>query len=105
MRGAVVVCGVLLLLVTAWGCTCPCPEPTQVAVQPTLAPTFTPIPDIAESHTVTPSRTGKTYASCEAAQNAGEKRIQGSKGPGMGFPAAMVPSARDGDKDGAVCER
>ena len=40
------------------------------------------------------------YASCEAAEAAGENRILGSKGSGRGFPKAMVPSARDGDGDG-----
>ena len=45
------------------------------------------------------------YASCDAAQAAGEPRVQGSKGNGRGFPKWMVPSARDGDGDGVVCER
>ena len=58
-------------------------------------PTPTPTP--------TPSR--QVYASCEAAEAAGEPRIQGSRGPGWGFPAWMVPSARDGDSDGVVCEQ
>ena len=44
------------------------------------------------------------YGSCEEAAAAGEERIQGSRGGGKGFPAAMVPSARDGDGDGVVCE-
>ena len=47
----------------------------------------------------------RTYASCEAADEAGEPRVQGSSGPGRGFPRAMVPSARDGDGDGVVCEQ
>ena len=45
------------------------------------------------------------YPSCEAAEAAGETRVLGSNGPGRGFPQAMVPSARDGDGDGVVCER
>ena len=45
------------------------------------------------------------YASCEAAEAAGAPRIQGSNGSGQGFPQATVPSARDGDGDGVVCER
>ena len=53
----------------------------------------------------TSSPTARVYESCEAAEAAGEERIQGSKGPGRGFPAEMVPSARDGDGDGVVCER
>ncbi len=44
------------------------------------------------------------YASCEEAAAAGEQRVQGSRGGGQGFPKAMVPSARDGDGDGVVCE-
>ncbi len=48
---------------------------------------------------------GAVYESCDAAQAAGESRIQGGKGDGRGFPKKMVPSARDGDGDGVVCER
>ena len=48
---------------------------------------------------------GTVYGSCEEAAEAGEGRIQGSQGEGRGFPAEMVPSARDGDGDGVVCER
>ena len=44
------------------------------------------------------------YNSCDAAQAAGETRVTGSKGQGRGFPKWMVPSARDGDGDGVVCE-
>ena len=46
-----------------------------------------------------------TYGSCEEAVYAGEIRMQGSQGNGLGFPSAMVPSARDGDGDGIVCEQ
>lgn len=53
--------------------------------------------------TATPS-TGTVYDSCEAAEAAGEPRVQGRSGPGLGFPEATVPSARDGDRDGVVCE-
>ena len=48
---------------------------------------------------------GSVYGSCEEAEEAGEERVQGSQGGGRGFPKAMVPSARDGDSDGVVCER
>ena len=44
------------------------------------------------------------YESCQEAE-AGDERIQGSSGGGRGFPAEMVPSARDGDGDGMVCEQ
>ena len=37
----------------------------------------------------------------EEAETAGE---QGNQGGGLGYPKAMVPSARDGDGDGVVCE-
>ena len=45
------------------------------------------------------------YESCEEAATAGQERVQGSRGGGRGFPAAMVPSARDGDGDAVVCEQ
>ena len=48
---------------------------------------------------------GPTYASCDEAEAAGEQLVQGSTGDGRGFPQATVPSARDGDGDGVVCER
>ena len=45
------------------------------------------------------------YRSCDEAAVAGEQRGQGNKGDGKGFPQTMVPSARDGDGDGVVCEQ
>ena len=45
------------------------------------------------------------YGSCEEAEDAGEILVRGSQGGGEGFPKDMVPSARDGDGDGVVCER
>ena len=45
------------------------------------------------------------YESCEAAEAAGQLRIKGEAGSGYGFPQETVPSARDGDGDGVVCER
>ncbi len=50
------------------------------------------------------SGTGTVYDSCDAAVAAGEPRILGTSGSGAGFPQATVPSARDGDRDGVVCE-
>ena len=64
----------------------------------------TEAPGPTDTTTTTPASTGTEYASCEAAEAAGEPRVQGSSGPGLGFPQATVPSARDGDRDGAVCE-
>ena len=55
--------------------------------------------------TPTPTPAMRTYANCDAAQAAGERRVQGSKGGGRGFSKWMVPSARDGDGDGVVCEQ
>ena len=46
----------------------------------------------------------EVYRSCQEAESAGEDRVPGSRGGGRGFPQAMVPSARDGDGDGIVCE-
>ena len=67
---------------------------TEVA---TATPTLEPEPEY-PGHT-------SVYGSCEEAVEAGESRVQGSAGGGRGFPKEMVPSARDGDGDGVVCER
>ena len=56
-------------------------------------------------HKPTAEPEGTVYGSCEETAAAGEERIQGSRGGGRGFPEAMVPSARDVDGDGIVCER
>ena len=69
-------------------------EAVQTASPPATTVTMTPTPGAAA-----------VYASCEEAEAAGEPRIQGSKGSGQGFPQATVPSARDGDGDGVVCEQ
>ena len=75
-----------------------CEPPGSLAVvrieqsQPDVSPSLGPI-------------SGKTYATCDEAAEADEPRVLGSKGNGRGFPAEMVPSARDGDGDGVVCER
>ena len=65
---------------------------------PPAESTATPVP-------ATPSPEETTYGSCQDAEAAGEQRVQGSKGPGWGFPKSMVPSVRDGDGDGVVCEK
>ena len=46
-----------------------------------------------------------TYDSCAAADAAGLNLVAGTKGSGRGYPKSVVPSARDGDGDGVVCER
>ena len=71
---------------------------SQSQVKPTPGPTSNPVQQ-------TPTPEMRTYNPCDAAQAAGATRIQGSKGNGRGFPKWMVPSARDGDGDGVVCER
>ena len=63
----------------------------------TPTPTLAPEPEPRENTSV--------YDSCEEAVEAGESRVQGSVGAGRGFPKEMVPSTRDGDGDGVVCER
>ena len=67
------------------------------AGEATATPTLVPEVD-SEGNT-------QVYESCEGAVEAGESRVQGSVGNGRGFPKEMVPSARDGDGDGIVCER
>ena len=59
----------------------------------------------AGEHKPAPELQTPVYGSCQEAEFAGESRFQGSQGGGLGYPKAMVPSARDGDRDGIVCER
>ena len=85
-----------------------CRIPHQLATvirmqKPDLATVNTPTP--IPTPTTTPHPTVRQYASCDAAVAAGEIRIRGTKGSGQGFPKSMVPSARDGDGDGVVCEQ
>ena len=80
-----------------------CAEPPVVEVvreQPSTGPGPTPT-----GTSVHDEPGGAVYQSCDAAVAAGEERVLGSQGNGRGFPKAMVPSARDGDGDGVVCER
>ena len=81
--------------------TCEHPPSLSVSTQQGsgvgLRATSTPVPQ---------SQSGNnTYSSCDAAEAEGEPRVQGTQGRGKGFPAWMVPTARDGDSDGVVCER
>ena len=46
------------------------------------------------------ARDAAVYRSCDEDAAAGEQRVQGNEGDGKGFPQGMVPSARDGDRDG-----
>ena len=85
----------------------PSPEPTAIA---TLTPTSTPtaIATVAPTATATftPVATPSViYGDCDEAEAAGVPRVQGSEGPGRGFYKWQVPSRRDGDGDGVVCEK
>lgn len=77
----------------------------------TATPTLSPTPIVEPTTTATPKpaddskNEGEVYESCDAAVEAGLERIRGQSGSGRGFPAWQVPSARDGDGDGVVCER
>lgn len=65
--------------------------------------TSTPAPAPPQSQTPSPATT--TYASCDAAQRAGEKPLPRTKGKSRRFPNWIVPSAREGDDDGVVREK
>lgn len=80
--------------------TMPTASETTVS-EPIAASTETPLPVGTPGTTPVP---GDAYGSCEEAEAAGETRVLGSAGDGWGFPKSKVPSARDGDGDGIVCE-
>ena len=73
------------------------PDTSERAATGEATPTL--VPD------VEPEANTSVYGSCEEAVQGGESRVQGSVGGGKGFPQEVVPSARDGDGDGVVCER
>ncbi len=75
------------------------PEQYRVAVRATQEPAQRPT--AGPSPTLPPAG----FKDCDEAEAAGVERELGTKGTGRGFPAALVPSARDGDGDGVVCER
>ncbi len=77
------------------------PSSTSPKVEDTPEPTAEPIP----TSTAVPVESGEIYPSCDDAVDAGLERIKGDSGNGRGFPDWQVPSARDGDGDGVVCER
>ena len=85
-------------------------EPEAESVVEMLGTCETPVKVVTESGEEVPLPTpdqyqGPVYESCEEAESAGEERVLGGRGGGEGFPSNIVPSARDGDKDGVVCER
>lgn len=67
--------------------------------------TATPVAVPTATQVVDPQEAGQVFKNCDAAVEAGLERIKGDSGDGRGFPAWQVPSARDGDGDGVVCER
>jgi len=71
-------------------------QPTVVHIEPR---------EDEQAHTDAEEQPAGSYASCEDAEAAGVERQIGSRGTGQGFPQETVPSARDGDGDGVVCER
>ena len=75
-----------------------CTSPPRLTVRPADPP---PAP----AQPVSSPTAADTYADCDEAEEAGEQRVQGTKGTGRGFPQSNVPSARDGDGDGIVCEK
>ena len=99
-------CLCLVVLLVMLGCVSESPAtPTAAPPASTVVPTVLPMSTPTVQATVVPTARPKRYSSCEAAQAAGERRIRGTKGDGRGFLARMVPSARDGDGDGVVCEK
>ena len=88
------------------GVVCEKSRPSASTPQATVdASTATPTPAPRPTDIPTPTQASETvYESCDAAEAAGETRVQGDEGTGWGFPASMVPSVRDGDGDGVVCE-
>ena len=77
-----------------------CEDPREVEVE-----MLDHLESATEEHKLTPEPQVSAYGSCGEADSAGEERVLGSQGGGEGFPKATVPSARDGDEDGVVCER
>ena len=83
-----------------------CASPPQLTVSQSQQANPTSVPARRPARpSATPTPQTRTYANCDAAQGAGERRVRGIKGSGRGFPKWMVPSARDGDGDGVVCEK
>ena len=95
---------------TAWELTATEPEAEALgemlgACAPARTLTVVRVDSPPTSATPSPGPATAVYASCDDAVAAGEACVQGGSGPGRGFPAAKVPSARDGDGDSIVCEQ
>ena len=87
-----------------WGLSAtPAEWDALIAMAATCGDELPPSPTPPPTATLAPGTT--VYASCDEAVAAGLPRQKGTRGDGQGFPADAVPSARDGDSDGVVCER
>ena len=78
-----------------------CEDPPEVVTE---VESYSAPGTVTGEHKPTEELQNPVYGSCEEAESAGEHRFQGSQSGGLGYPKAMVPSARDGDGDGIVCE-
>ena len=88
----------------AWGLSATQAEwDALLAMAATCGGEVPPSPTPPPPATLAPGAT--VYSSCDEAEQAGVPRQKGSRGDGQGFPANLVPTARDGDGDGVVCER
>ena len=76
-----------------------CEDPPKFDVE-----TLDHLGTVTGDHKPTAKGENPVYSSCDETVDAGEERALGSRDGGRAFPAAMVPSARDGDGDGVVCE-
>ena len=75
-----------------------CAERPQLTVSHQRQGSPTPVPASRPTQpAATPTPQVRTYADRDAAQAAGERRVQGGKGDGRGVPKWIVPSAGDGD--------
>ena len=111
-----IILGVLIFIFVTMACTMvmaviiggPKEIAQEIVATATPAPVATavvPVPQFVTPATATATATPSTFSSCADAKAAGIERVRGSKGKGRGYPARYVPSARDGDGDGVVCER
>ncbi len=82
-----------------------CEESGSSSTSPKVEDTPEPRTEPTPTATTVPAESGEIYPSCDDAAEAGLIRIKGDSGDGRGFPAWQVPSARDGDGDGVVCEK
>ena len=84
-----------------------CPVEVNVLVVNETAQQETGEPEPREEPEPTEELQNPVYGSCKEAKAAGKQIAQGNRSGGLGYPKAMVPSARDGDGygDDVVCER